>query len=92
MKKLHVLTLALTGSLILAACSSPATPPLSPPRPVELTPSSCEVVRVTLSTGRYSPAFGGAAGVFVPAQGLSLAIPVKQLECRRDGVFQPFNR
>lgn len=81
--------LALTASLILASCSGSATPP---PAPLLITPSSCEVVRVTLSSGGYSPAFGGAAGLFVPAAGLSLAIPINQLECRRDGVFQPFSR
>ena len=85
MKKL--LLLALTGSFILAACSSVLVPK---PAPVFVTPSSCEVLRVTRDDGTYSPAFGGAAGVFVPAQGLSLAVPVSQLECRRDGVFQPF--
>ena len=83
-----ILTLALTGSFILAACSSvPA--PAPKPAPVFVTPLSCEVLRVTRDNGTYSLAFGGAAGVFVPAQGLSLAVPVSQLECRRDGIFKP---
>lgn len=87
MKK--IFALALSPALMLAACSSVPTPT---PKPLLVLPSSCEVLRVSLKDGSYSLAFGGAAGLSVPAQGLSLAIPLEQLECRENGVFVALKR
>ena len=89
MKKIFALTLS--SALMLAACSS-TLPPVLTPKPILVLPSSCEVLRITLEDGGYSPAFGGGAGIFVPAQGLSLAIPLEQLECRENGVFVALKR
>lgn len=86
--KLPLILLALS----LVACSKPIQP-TSKPQPTQttiITRANCEVLRVSLPDGTYSAVFGGAAGVFVPAQGLNIMAQTSQLECRRDGVFKPY--
>ena len=93
MRNLTFLTLLSLSALV--SCSSvPAPAPKPAPKPFVglVTPAMCEVLRVTRDDGTYSPPFGGANGIFIHENGVNLAIPASQLECRRDGVFEPFKR
>jgi len=93
MRNLTFLTLLALSALV--SCSSVPTP-APKPAPESLvglvTPAMCQQLRVTRDNGTYSPAFGGAAGIVVPPNGLNLAIPASQLECRVNGEFVPFQK
>jgi len=87
MRNLVLLTLLALSALV--SCSSVPTP-APKPTAILVTPAMCQQLRVTRDNGTYSPAFGGAAGIVVPPNGLNLAIPAYQLECRVNGDFVPF--
>ena len=82
--------LALILTLLLTACSSPPTPAPKPLPILTLTPANCPQVRFLLNDGTYSVFWGGTGGTVVPVNGLSIQANPKQVECKYDGVFKPF--